>query len=403
MKRRGFLKLAGALSTVGFAPEILWAAAPSARSGNKQAKPIAPRSVSGKTRRVVLIKLVGGNDGLSTLIPTRDKEYNLLRDKYRPNILHAKHQLQELPDSNGLALNPYMAPLQRWWKSGHVAWIQGVGYHHPILSHFRSSDIWETASNAFEYSDIGWLTQILPRYKEGLHGIIIGEGLGPMLGKDCHTIAMQSPQVFLNQVDLIDDISPSRHPSQALTHIVNIQHQLHAAGKQLKQKMSHPKPLGGFATGTLGRQLESIAQMIINDVDTAVYKIEHKGFDTHSKQLITQNHLLRELSVALDSFANAMQRHGRWDEVMVITYSEFGRRVAENHGKGTDHGAASVQLVMGGKVRGGIYGDRPPLHDLDKDGNLHMTTDFRKVYGTVASRWLGVANPWRSQGILPFV
>lgn len=395
MKRRGFLKLASALPVAGLAPELLWAA------GQGQTR---RASGQGKKRRVVLIKLAGGNDCLNTLTPLNNKDYSLLQ-KLRPNVLYGKHHLKELPDSNGLALNPQMEPLRRWWQSGNMAWIQGVGYQNPILSHFRSSDIWETASDAFVHSDIGWLAHVLPRYKQGLHGIILGEGLGPMTGKNCHTIAMQNTRSFLNQVEIIQDTTPQHHPSQALTHITNIQHQLHDAGVQLKEKISDTRPLGEFARigGGLGRQLESVAQMIINDVDTAVYKVEHKGFDTHSKQINSQGQLLGELATTLDAFARVMQRYDCWDDVLVMTYSEFGRRVAQNHGQGTDHGAASVQLVMGGKVRGGMYGERSPLHDLDRDGNLHMTTDFRKVYSTLSSRWLGVSSPWQQFGVLPFV
>ncbi len=399
MERRNFLKLASALPAAGLVPNVLWAAGGSASSPTT----INKTASAGKRKKtIVLIKLTGGNDGLNTLIPSNDYARYA---GFRPNVALPKHKLVSL-DGSGMAHNPYMAKLEPWWKKGNMAWIQGVGYPHAVLSHFRSSDIWETATDAFEQSEIGWLSQVLPNYKKGLHGIILGEGLGPMAGKDCYTIAMQSPQVFLNQVDLVQDIKPGKFSSSnaALSHVVNIQHQLHDAGTQLKEKMVHPKPLGAeFSTSVLGRRLESVAQMIVNDVDTAVYKIEHNGFDTHAKQLNTHNNLLFELSVALDSFANAMQRHGRWDDVLVVTYSEFGRRVQQNLGGGTDHGAASVQLVMGGKVRGGVYGDNPRLNDLDRNGNLHMTTDFRSVYGTLASKWFRVGNPWSEFGSVPFI
>lgn len=397
MNRRGFLKFAGALPAAGLVPELVWAS-----SGNKaQSGSLTSSKGSKRQKAVVLIKLAGGNDGLNTLIPERD--YFNYRAA-RPNLAVKEHKLKDFNLDNGMAVNPYMNSLRDWWKRGELAWIQGVGYPHGVLSHFRSSDIWETATSAFDHSEIGWLAQVLPQYKDGLHGIILGEGLGPMAGKDCHTIAMQSPQVFLNQVDLVEDIEPIRHPSAALVHVVNIQHQLHEAGRQLKEKMARPQPLPGFSTSTLGRRLESVAQMILNNVDTAVYKVEHSGYDTHAKQIHVHNNLLFELAEALDSFARTMKEHGRWDDVLVMTYSEFGRRVHENRGGGTDHGTASVQLVMGGRVAGGkVFGDNPRLKDLDGDGNLNMTTDFRAVYGTLATRWFGVGNPWGQYGSVPFV
>lgn len=407
MNRRGFLKLASIVPAAGLMPSTLWAASkktaasstPSVSTSQESAA-AAPKT-AGRQRNLVLIKLTGGNDGLNTLIPLKDYQ---TYQKFRPTISQPAqaYKLTSL-DNSGMAMNLYMGNLSKWWNQGHVAWVQGVGYEHPVLSHFRSGDIWDTASDAFIESEIGWLAQVLPKYKSGLHGIIIGEGLGPMCGKDCHTIAMQSPKVFLNQISLVKDAKPLTNGNPALVHITNIQHQLHNAGLQIQEKMGNPRPIPGFANGVLGRQLESVAQMILSDVDTAVYKIEHSGFDTHANQITKQNNLLNELAIALDSFASTMQANGRWDDVLVVTYSEFGRRVTENRGGGTDHGAASVQLVMGGKVRGGVYGDRPDLKELDKDGNLHMTTDFRQVYGTLASKWFNVGNPWSQFRTIPFV
>lgn len=399
MNRRGFLRLAGALPVAGLLPELAWSAERKTKNRTGVSEKVA--SSSKRQKAVVLIKLAGGNDGLNTLVPQRDYSQYA---KFRSLAKVPEHKLKEFPLDNGMSVNPYMTSLRRWWEAGDLAWIQGVGYPHGVLSHFRSSDIWETATSAFEHSEIGWLAQVLPQYKEGLHGIILGEGLGPMAGKDCHTIAMQSPQVFLSQVDLVSDIQPISRGSSALKHVVNIQHQLHDAGQQLKAKMSNPQHLAGFSTSVLGRKLESVAQMILNNVDTAVYKVEHSGYDTHANQINVHNNLLFELAAALNSFGETMKQHGRWDDVLVMTYSEFGRRVQENRGGGTDHGTASVQLAMGGRVSGGrVFGENPRLKDLDSDGNLYMTTDFRSVYGTLASRWFGVNNPWSEFGSVPFV
>jgi uncharacterized protein (DUF1501 family) len=386
MNRREFLGMAALLPWLGtFSAEALAASA-------------TPRP---NQRILVLVKLAGGNDGLNTLIPYTDPLYY----QHRPTIAIQKHQIVDIGQNMGM--NPYLKALQPWWAKGNMAWVQGVGYPHGSLSHFRSSDIWDSAADATSYSDVGWLGNLLPGCKPGLHGISIGDSTGPMTGKDCNTIAMQSPQTFLSQIRMLEDMGvgntlPGSNP--VLAHLSNVYQQLHATGAQLSDKLQHPVPVGvNFSTSGVGRDLESIAKMILSGVDATVYMVTLGGFDTHSSQNGVQSNLLHQLAGALDSFAQAMQRGGRWNDVMLMTYSEFGRRVQENHAKGTDHGAASVQLVMGGKVRGGIYGDKPDLAHLDADGNLPHSTDFRKVYGTVAQRWLGQPNPWEQFGTLPFV
>lgn len=348
-------------------------------------------------RVLVLVKLAGGNDGLNTLIPHTDPLYYQLR----PKIAVPKHKVLDI--GQGMAMNPYMSTLKPSWDAGEMAFVQGVGYSHCNLSHFRSCDVWETAVSANEYAEEGWLARVLQNYKSGLHGVVIGESMGPLAGKDCNTIAMQSPETFLSQVGLINDIQPTRQ-TPALAHLTNVQRQLHDAGQQLGSKLQHPAPLGvNFSTSDIGRDLGSVAKMILSGVDAAVYMVTLDGFDTHSNQINTQSNLLYRLAGALDSFAKSMKKGGRWNDVMVVTYSEFGRRVEENHGAGTDHGTASVQMVMGGKVRGGIYGDAPRLNDLDADGNLHHTQDYRKVYSTIAQNWLRQRNPWGGYGTIPFV
>lgn len=387
MNRREFLELAAALPLVALLPGTAAFAAsdPVNKSNNR-----APRTL-------VLVKLAGGNDGLNTLVPFEDPAYY----SARPSIAVLKHQVMPIGQNQGM--NPYLKALMPWWQAGQIAWINGVGYPQSDLSHFRSMDIWETAVYGQNYSSLGWLGNILPECKVGLHGIAIGDNLGPLAGKDCYSIAMRSPKTFLSQVGLLDDIATTS-VNPTLAHLTNIQHQLYSAGQQLATKLQQPAALGvRFSTSEIGRDLESVATMILSGVDAAVYTVTLGGFDTHSNQVATQGNLLHHLAGALDSFAQAMQRGGRWNDVLLMTYSEFGRRVQENHAKGTDHGTASVQLVMGGRVRGGIYGDTPRLTDLDSNGNMHHTVDFRRVYGTITQNWLQQPNPWNTLGTLPLV
>lgn len=389
MNRRDFLALAGGVPLVGMAPSLVEAKV--AANNNK-------KRAAGQ-RILVLVKLEGGNDGLNTLIPYQDPLYY----QKRPTIAVPRHKA--IPLEKNMAMNPYMKAIKPIWDRGDVAWIQDIGYKNQDLSHFRSIDIWEQAVNANEHSEQGWLSHVVPRYKKGLHGIILGEGsLGALAGKDCNTVAMQSPEVFLSQVSLVDDIQHRVQGNPALKHLVNVQQQLFSAGDQLKSQMRSPRPLGvPFSTSTFGRRMESVAKMIINGVDAAVYKVTHGGFDTHVKQHDTQSNLLQHLSVGLASFEAAMRKHGLWNDVLVMTYSEFGRRVQENHGRGTDHGAASVQLAMGGRVNGGIYGDNPRLHDLDVMGNLPAHTDFRSLYSSVSQRWFRQPHPWKQHSPILFV
>lgn len=400
MDRRNFLKLTGGVSAAGLAPELAWAAGQRNHNGfaNKRGSTVHPAK-----RKLVLVRLKGGNDGLNTLIPFG--QYDRYRE-LRPTIsmpAQIKKLRSRVLGKSGMSLNPYMHRLDKWVASGDIAWVQGVGYARPILSHFESSDVWDTAVS-HAHSNRGWLSHLLPRFHKNLHGIVLGDELGPMNGKDCHAIAMKSPEVFLSQITLLDEVQSARSHNPALAHLTNIQSQVLLAKKEFEQKMRSPSQIGGrFANSAFGRQLESVAKMIINGIDAPVYMVELDGFDTHVDQLNQQNHNLSYLSDALDSFATAMKRHGHWDNVMVMTYSEFGRRVKENRGRGTDHGAASVQMVMGGAVRGGVYGRNPDLNRLDAQGNLPMTTDFRKVYSTVAQRWLRQPSPWAAYGTIPFV
>ena len=387
MNRRDFLKYSSLISSAGMVPlltpELLWGAG------------------RGQQRIVVLVELKGGNDGFNTLVPFKDELYY----KYRPRI--AIKQRQVLPLNDNVGLHPRMKALMPLWNSGNMAWIQGVGYPHPILSHFRSMDIWDSASNSNQYIDTGWLSRVLPKFKKGLHGVALNKGqaeLGPLLSSNLNAITMQDPKTFLNQIKRIEDVQPSRR-TPAIAHVSQIQHQLFSAGEQIATNMGrNPKRSGvGFSKGVFGHSLESVAEMIINGIDAPVYKVTQEGFDTHSGQRGTQDTGLYTVANGLASFQKSMQRAGKWNDVLVMTYSEFGRRAKENRGGGTDHGTASSHMILGGRVKGGIYGKHPDFSRLDANGNVQHTVDFRAMYGTLAQRWWNQPNPWKGHQLLPFV
>ncbi len=387
INRRDFLKYAGLISSAGLVPlitpELVFGA------GNRQ------------QRIVVLVELKGGNDGFNTLIPHADELYY----KHRPRIAIKKRQVLTL--DNKVGLHPRMKALLPTWNKGQMAWVQGVGYHNPILSHFRSMDIWDSASNSNQVIEQGWLSRVLPNYKKGLHGIALDKGqaqLGPLGSSNLNCVTMQNPKTFLNQIKRISDVQPSRR-TPAIAHVSNVQHQLFEVGEQLAKKMgSRPKRAGvGFSKGVLGHSLQSVAEMILSGVDSPVYKVTQHGFDTHSGQRGAQDNGLYQVANGLASFQRAMEQAGLWNNILVVTYSEFGRRIKENRGAGTDHGTASAHMVLGGRVRGGIYGKHPNLERLDANNNVQHTTDFRALYGTIAQRWWNQPNPWKGHGVLPFV
>jgi uncharacterized protein (DUF1501 family) len=390
MDRRDFIKYSGLISAAGILPE--WAFA------------------TGKPQRedkiLVLVELKGGNDGFNTLVPHHDPLYK----KYRQNIALLPRQTIPLKNSHGRALAPSLKAIAPLWNAGQMAWIEGVGYPDSVLSHFRSIDIWDTASNADEVLDDGWLSRILPRYKKGLHGIAVNPGqvnLGPLDGSNMNSVTMQNPLTFLRQARYIEDIAPS-HQTVALAHITNKQHQLHDVSKQINDsigKRGAVRNVMRHVKGKIGHSLESVAEMIINGVDAPVYKVTQGGFDTHANQLGTHNNALFQLSEGLAAFADAMKRFKMWDNMLIVTYSEFGRRAKVNKSAGTDHGTASAHMVLGGKVRGGrIYGRHPDLSRLDDNGNVHYTTDFRAIYATIGQKWLGQSTtPWNRFGTIPFI
>lgn len=383
MKRRDFIKVTAGLSAVSIAPSIFAEDYTMSHAHNNKI--------------VVLVHLAGGNDGLNTLIPYTDPTYYRLR----PTLAIPANKALALNDE--VAMHPSLAALMSYWKSGEMAWLQSIGYAKPDLSHFRSIDIWESASNSNQYLKDGWLSQVLPQKTDGLHGIVLGQRMGPLAGSKLNAVEMKNPQTFLNQAKLIKDMSYVHSSSSSMNHLLDVQNQLYSTAMELSQKLRRQVPVrANFPKTPFGHQMKSIAEMIISGVDSSVYKSQLAGFDTHAGQLISHKNNLYHLSGVLQAFAESMRAAGRWDDVIVMTYSEFGRRVKENRSGGTDHGMASTQLVMGGSVKGGIYGNKPNLNHLDS-GNLRYRTDFKSIYGTLARRWWRVNNPWKEYGEIPFV
>lgn len=215
---------------------------------------------------------------------------------------------------------------------------------------------------------------------------------------------MEDPKTFLRQTKYLNK-KHYRASNSSLAHMLNVQNQINTAADQLIRTYKKNSSSVRFPTSRFGRKLEQVTQMIVNGMNAPVYKVSLEGFDTHASQVDQHNNLMNHLGGGLYAFSKAMKQARLWNNVLVVTYSEFGRRVAENNSGGTDHGSAAAHFAIGGRVHGGMYGKQPscaPEHL--RDGDLIHTVDFREVYATLAQRWWRRPNPWGNQHRpIPFV
>jgi uncharacterized protein (DUF1501 family) len=377
----------------------------------------AVQAMTGKDGPIlVVLQLAGGNDGLNTVVPFADDAYY----KARPRLGIAAANTLKLNDS--LGLNPRLAKLRGLYDSGELALIQGVGYPNPNRSHFRSTDIWQTATDADKFERHGWLG----RYFDSCCG---GEdpAVGVSIGRQTPLafsastpkgITLARPEQFRFHAESASnptateglfremngmDASPSDDDAGGTVQ------SLGAAGAMvggdtmdylrrtaLDAQISSDKILeitrkvrssATYPGGPLANSLSLVARLIAGGMATRVYYVSQGGYDTHSNQSGAHDRLMGELDAALGAFVADLKAQGNFDRVMLMTFSEFGRRVAENNSGGTDHGAAAPMFVLGGGVKPGLYGKQPSLTQLT-DGDLSYNVDFRSVYATVLEKWM---------------
>ncbi|MHB8704054.1 MAG: DUF1501 domain-containing protein [Candidatus Tyrphobacter sp.] len=349
-----------------------------------------------QNRCLVLINLQGGNDGLNCVVPHGDADYY----RVRPSLAIARSGVLAIDAQ--LGLNPKMTSFKALYDKGMVAIVQGVGYPNPDHSHFRSTEIWQTAAPD-RYEHTGWLGRYLD--EAGLpqanlfNGISLAQILPEvMVGTKVDVPAIASEAAYGLRVDrnpmerraftalVRDERLPFSSPY--LAHVMEIEDRSQRGSEEL------PRLIAGYATSAaypatpLGRSLALAAQIVGSNIGTKVIYVQHGSFDTHVNQIAVQNRLLGEFSDALKAFYDDLAAHGNDRRVLTMTFSEFGRRIEENGSRGTDHGEASPLFLVGGGTKGGIYGDAPSLAATNM-GNVRFTTDFRNVYATVLERWLG--------------
>jgi uncharacterized protein (DUF1501 family) len=334
---------------------------------------------------LVLIELKGGNDGLNSVVPFEDPAYYALR----PRLAIARDAVVQLSGRAGL--HPALAPFLPLWNDRQLAILQGVGYPAPNLSHFRSIEIWDTASASDVYLQDGWLTRAFaatpPPRTFAADGVIIGTNdLGPLAGAGTRAVALSNTDQFLRQARLAAPAGAAHN--KAFQHILRVEADIVQAATHLDARHAFKTefPQGGF-----GNAIRTACQIVANPSGVAVVRVTLSGFDTHGGQLATQARLLGELAHGIAALASALTELGRWNDTLVLTYAEFGRRPRENLSGGTDHGTANVQFAFGGRVAGGFYGEQPSLDRLSGDGNTGHSLDFRGIYATVLEQWWGLS------------
>ena len=378
MNRRRFLRSAAALPLTGAIGGTL------AVFGSAQVALGAAPTGTGYNRVLVLVELKGGNDGLNTVVPYTDPAYYSLR----PKIAIKRDDVVQLSDR--LGLHPSLAPLLPLWRESELAILQGVGYPEPNLSHFRSIEIWDTASKSAEYLQDGWLTRAFSARPAprgfAADGVIIGSGdLGPLAGGGTRAIALANTEQFLRRAKLAQPTPIAGNP--ALAHVLKVESDIVQAAAHLDARY---KFRTAFPPGNFGSAIHTAAQVLANPSGVAVVRVTLTGFDTHSNQAGTQARLLKEVAGGLVALKAALVELDKWDDAVVLTYAEFGRRPKENISGGTDHGTANVQFALGGRVAGAMYGAPTDLSRLSGDGNPAYALDFRGAYAAILDNWWGV-------------
>lgn len=367
MKRRDFFGGLAAAGLLGLAPGLAAAADP-------------------YRRLLVLVELKGGNDGLNTVVPYADPIYHALR----PRIAIRAEDV--LPLGEGFGLHPALQPLLPLWQQRELAIVHGVGYPQPNLSHFRSIEIWDTASDSQEYRQQGWLARSFltrsPPRAYAADALVVGsQDMGPFVGGG-RVVSLSNPEQFARMARLAQDAgSVSRG---ALAHIQRVESDIVAAAAKINTSAPAFAFRSEFPQSGFGATVRTACQVLGSGAEVAVLRLSLSGFDTHQNQPAVHANLLKQLADGLLALRSALIELKLWDRTLVLSYAEFGRRPKENQSGGTDHGTSNVHFALGGAVRGGFHGEPPNLGRLDGNGNLAHTVDFRRLYATVLERWWGI-------------
>ncbi|MDA1007013.1 MAG: DUF1501 domain-containing protein [Verrucomicrobia bacterium] len=372
---------------------------------------LAVQADSGKDREIlVVLQLAGGNDGLNTVVPCGDDAYH----KARPGLGKEKTELIALNDH--LGLNKSLGYLGELYGEGDLAVVQGVGYPNPNRSHFVATSVWETADPSAK-SNTGWLGRYFDSECPGADptvGISLKKTQPEAFGAEKNPgICLNTPELYrwmhaggddamaeemfasLNQPgeeasgSSIEEVGKAggKVGEDSLAFLERVALDAQVSSKRILEVAAKYQSRVRYAGTPIARSLNLVSRMIAGGLPTRVYYVSHGGFDTHQGQEGRHDNLLGQMDEALKAFFTDLKQQGNYDRVTVLTFSEFGRRVAQNASAGTDHGKGSCLFVAGGGVKGGLYGEHPSLTELDQ-GDLKHSVDFRSVYATVLEKWL---------------
>ena len=356
---------------------------------------------------IVIIRMDGGNDGLNTVIPL-DQMSEL--SNARPHVILPENKIISL-GSNDLGLHPSLSDFKPLFDEDRLKIIQNVGYPNPDFSHFRSMDIWQSASDSNQYLTSGWMARYIenqhPSYPEAYPSDAYPHPLAVEMGwqssllftgqKSFTSFLARNPTNFQEIINEFDNEYPSDNKGNKLKYLQLIAKQSNIYSKIIKEKYENGKNEVPYGNSNLERQLEIVSQLISGGLKSRIYFVEFGGFDTHDTQVDSSdrtkgNHavLLKELNDAVATFTKNLDASGYSDNVLTMTFSEFGRTIVSNGSNGTDHGTAAPMFIFGNKVDSSILGNNPAIPtNITWEDNLESEFDFRQVYASLINQWMG--------------
>ncbi len=356
---------------------------------------------------LVVVQLGGGNDGLNTIVPFTEEAYY----RARPTLAVPAKDVLRVTDT--LGLHPNLGKVKDLYDKGAMAVIQGVGYPNPSRSHFKSMEIWHTADPEGRVVRFGWVGRYFDSKCPVCEQPTVGVNVGPSLplamkAESGNGVTLETPESFQwmpsmdgigaqEQMELFRLLNaPAPNEPGTIDFLRHTAMNAVVSSERVREAVGKYKGGIQYPNSRFGSSLRLVAQMIAGNLPTKVYYAHMTGFDTHAAQRGAHENLLREMAEGVEAFYRDLEAQGNADRVMVLAFSEFGRRVAENGSAGTDHGTAAPMFIFGRKIKGGLYGQQPSLSDLS-DGDLKHAIDFRSVYATVLDKWLG-ADPSKILG-----
>jgi uncharacterized protein (DUF1501 family) len=347
-------------------------------------------------KNLVVIQLSGGNDGLNTIIPYGNDIYY----QKRPSVGIKPDELIKLNDMQGL--NPNLSALKEIYDQGWMSIINDVGYPNPDRSHFRSMDIWQTGSDANQYLSTGWIGRYLDSSCESCKlpyaAIEVDDSLSlAMKGNSKKAIALKDPAVLYkntNEPFFKEMIRQQKEhlDEENLGYLYKTMIETSSSANYIQQTSKIYQNKAVYPTTNFSNQLKTVSKFISSGLKTRVYYVSLSGFDTHVNQKPQQGNLLKQYAEGINAFLKDLKQNNKLDDTLVMTFSEFGRRVEQNGSNGTDHGTANNMMLFGGRLKKqGIFNPAPNLSNLDA-GDLKYQVDFRQIYGTILDKWLDVNN-----------